>query len=330
MERRPLGNSGIAVGGVGLGTWAIGGGPWWGETDDAQSIRAIHAALDAGVNLVDTAPAYGFGRSEEVVGRAIRDRRDAVVLATKCGLWWDDDTGAVFFQQSGKTVRRSLDPRTIRAEVDASLCRLGTDRIDLMQTHWQATPEAPTPIADTMACLMDLRTQGKIRTIGVSNATPSQMDEYLAAGAIVSCQPRYSMLDRKIEADVLPYCRDRGIAILAYSPLEQGLLTGKIGMERQFSAAAARNMIPWFRPENRRRVLDMLARWEGLCEGHACSMAQLVIAWTVAQPGITCALCGARKPEDAEENAGGGSVRLDASDIAQMRRDVEALGEPDD
>jgi len=328
METRPLGNSGIAISTVGLGTWAIGGGPWWGDTDDAQSARAIHAALDAGVSLIDTAPAYGFGRSEEVVGRAIRGRRDKVVLATKCGLWWDDATGAVFFQQSGHTVRRSLDPRTIRIEVEASLRRLDTDRIDLMQTHWQATPEAPTPIADTMACLMDLRAQGKIRAIGVSNATPAQMDEYLAAGTIVACQPRYSMLDRKIEGDVLPYCRDRGIATLVYSPLEQGLLTGKIGMDRQFSAEAARNMIAWFRPENRRRVLGMLAGWEDLCDKHACSMAQLVIAWTVAQPGVTCALCGARKPEDAEENAGAGAVRLEAPDIARMRGDVEALGAP--
>lgn len=313
---------------MGLGTWAIGGGPWWGQTDDAQSIRAIHAALDAGINLIDTAPAYGFGRSEEVVGQAIRDRRDGVVLATKCGLWWGDDTGSVFFEQSGKTVRRSLDPRTIRIEVEESLRRLGTDRIDLLQTHWQATADAPTPIADTMACLMRLREQGKIRTIGVSNVTPGQMDEYLAAGVIVACQPRYSMLDRKIEADVLPYCRDRGIATLVYSPLEQGLLTGKIGMDRQFGAEAARAMIPWFRPDNRRRVLDMLAGWEDLCEGHACSMAQLVIAWTVAQPGVTCALCGARKPEDAEENAGARSVHLDDGDIARMRRDVEALGQP--
>lgn len=328
MEMRRLGSSGIGVTAVGLGTWAIGGGPWWGTTNDEQSIRAIHASLDAGINLIDTAPAYGFGHSERIVGRAIRDRRDRVVLATKCGLWWEDGTGSVFFEQSGKTVRRSLDPRTIRIEVEESLRRLGTDRIDLMQTHWQATPDAPTPIADTMACLTQLRAEGKIRAIGVSNATPAQMDEYRAAGDLAACQPRYSMLDRKIEADVLPYCRDQGIATLVYSPLEQGLLTGKIGMDRQFSPEAARNMIPWFRPGNRRRVLDMLARWNDLCEKHACSLAQLVIAWTVAQPGVTCALCGARKPEDAEENAGAGAVHLGPEDAARMRADVEALGEP--
>ncbi|HPA16716.1 MAG TPA: aldo/keto reductase [Verrucomicrobiae bacterium] len=328
MEMRRLGSSGIGVTAVGLGTWAIGGGPWWGTTNDEQSIRAIHASLDAGINLIDTAPAYGFGHSERIVGRAIRDRRDRVVLATKCGLWWKDGTGSVFFEQSGKTVRRSLDPRTIRIEVEESLRRLGTDRIDLMQTHWQATPDAPTPIADTMACLTQLRAEGKIRAIGVSNATPAQMDEYRAAGDLAACQPRYSMLDRKIEADVLPYCRDQGIAALVYSPLEQGLLTGKIGMDRQFSPEAARNMIPWFRPGNRHRVLDMLARWDDLCEKHACSLAQLVIAWTVAQPGVTCALCGARKPEDAEENAGAGAVHLGPEDAARMRADVEALGEP--
>jgi methylglyoxal reductase len=145
MRYRKLGSTDLQASVVAFGAWAIGGGPWWGPTDDAESVRAIHAALDAGVNLVDTAPVYGFGHSEEIVGKAIRDRRDKVVLATKCGLWWDDATGAPFFDQGGKTVRRSLAPRTIRLEVEQSLKRLGTDRIDVLQTHWQAVPPAATP-----------------------------------------------------------------------------------------------------------------------------------------------------------------------------------------
>lgn len=159
MQIRKLGNSELKVSAVGLGTWAIGGGPWWGETDDRESIRAIQAAVDAGVTLIDTAPAYGFGHSEEIVGRALCGRRDKVVLATKCGLWWNDETGVFHFEQGGYVVRRSLEPRTLRIEVEASLRRLGTDHIDLMQTHAQAVEPLKTPIADTMACLMDLRHQ---------------------------------------------------------------------------------------------------------------------------------------------------------------------------
>ena len=325
MQYRKLGETGIEISAVGLGTWAIGGGPWWGASDDDLSVKTIHAALDSGINLIDTAPAYGFGRSEEVVGKALQDRRDRAVIATKCGLWWTDETGPVHFELDGIKVRRSLEPRTLRLEVEQCLRRLRTDRIDLMQTHWQAVEPLKTPIADTMACLLALRDEGKIRAIGVSNAICAEMDEYRAAGVLASCQPRYSMLDRRIEADILPYSRERNIVVLAYSPLEQGLLTGKIGTERTFSETEYRNMIPWFQPEKRARVLAMLAGWRDLTDKYACSLAQLVIAWTISQPGLTCALCGARKPENAIENAGGGNVTLDAADILRMRQDVERL-----
>jgi len=325
MKYRKLGVSDLNVSAVALGAWAIGGGPWWGDSDDAESVRAIHAAIDAGVNLIDTAPVYGFGHSEEVVGRAIRGRRDKVVLATKCGLWWDDATGTVHFEQNGRTVRRCLEPRTLRIEVDASLRRLGTDRIDLLQTHAQALDPFKTPIADTMACLMDLRLEGKIRAIGVSNCTPAQMDEYRAAGVLVSNQPRYSILDRAIERDLLPYCLRHDIAVLAYSPLEQGLLTGKIGMETAFTPEAFRNKIQWFAPDKRRRVLDLLAGWEKLTRKYACTLSQLVIAWTIAQPGLTVALCGARKVANAVENAGACALELEPQDIALMRADAEAV-----
>jgi len=176
-----------------------------------------------------------------------------------------------------------------------------------------------------MACLMALRQQGKIREIGVSNCTPAQMDEYRAAGVIVTNQPRYSMLDRAIERDLLPYCIEHAIAILAYSPLEQGLLTGKIGMDTVFPPEAFRNKLSWFAPERRRGVLDLLAGWQPLTESYGCSLAQLVIAWTVAQPGITVALCGARKAANAIENAEAGALAIEASDLVRMRRDIEAL-----
>ena len=241
--------------------WAPGpsvGGPWWGATDEREAIGAIHSALDAGVTLIDTAPAYGYGRSEEVVGQAIKGRREKIVLATKCGLWFGDARGSFFFELDGVTVRRSLRPDTIRIEVENSLRRLGTETIDLMQTHWQAVEPEKTPISETMACLMKLKEEGKIRAIGVSNATITEMEAYCGAGDLVACQPRYSMLDRAIEADILPWCPQHEIATLVYSPLEQGLLTGKVSLERRFGAQEFRNQNPWFSLENRQRVLEML------------------------------------------------------------------------
>ena len=328
MKRRTIGRSGIEASAVALGSWAIGGGPWWGSTDDALSIRTIQTALDEGISLIDTAPVYGYGRSEEVVGRALEGRREEAVIATKCGLWWDDSRGSEFFSLDGKTVSRCLRPETIRIELEQSLRRLRTDYIDLYQTHWQAMEADPTPIAETMACLVDLKKQGKIRAIGVSNVTPEHIEEYCAAGVIDAVQPRYSMLDRKIEADLLPSCKAHNLATLVYSPLEQGLLTGKIGMDAVFEEGAFRNQLDWFKPENRRRVLDLLAGWADLTSAYSCSLAQLVIAWTIAQPGITFALCGARKPENMVDNAGAGALELSLADIARMRADVVALGDP--
>ncbi len=325
MKYRKLGSSDLNVSVVALGTWSIGGGPWWGDSDDTESIRAIQASIDAGVNLIDTAPVYGFGHSEEIVGLAIKGRRDKVVLATKCGLWWDDETGTLHFEQNGRTVRRCLEPRTIRIEVDASLRRLGTDHIDLLQTHAQALEPFKTPIADTMSCLMDLRQEGKILAIGVSNCSTSQMDEYRAAGALVSNQPRFSILDRTIERALLPYCRQHNVAVLAYSPLEQGLLTGKIGMDTTFAPESFRNKIQWYSPDKRRLVLDMLDGWKNLTHKYECTLSQLVIAWTISQPGLTVALCGARKVSDAVENARAGSIELEPEDIALMRDNAEDI-----
>lgn len=328
MRFRQLGNTDLKASVIGLGTWAIGGGPWWGQTDDAESIRTIQAALDAGINLIDTAPCYGWGRSEEMVGKAIRGRREQVVLATKCGLWWQDKRGSLFFSMDGHDVMRCLRPETIREELELSLRRLGTDHIDLYQTHWQAMEADPTPIADTMACLMQLKDQGKIRAIGVSNVTVAQMEEYRAAGDLATNQPRYSMLDRTIEPEIRDYCQAKSVSILAYSPLEQGLLTGKIGMDRTLTDTEARNGIPWFRPEPRQRVLDMLAGWADLTARYHCTLSQLVIAWTVQQPGITVALCGARHPGQVMENVKAGDLVLEAADLTRMRKAIEQLGKP--
>ena len=328
MRTRKIGTTDIEASVVALGAWAIGGGPWWGATDDDESVKAIQASIDVGVNFIDTAPVYGWGRSEKVVGRAIEGRRDKVILATKCGLWWHDDQGPLFFQLEGYTVRRWLNPAAVRREVEDSLRRLGTDYIDLYQTHWQSTEPQNDPISETMECLVRLKEEGKIRAIGASNVDVAHIREYQAVDVLDAIQPRYSMLDRQIEHELLPYCISQNISSLVYSPLEQGLLTGKIGMDREFSPGEYRNNIPWFKPENRRPVLDMLAGWQGLTEKYNCNLAQLVIAWTVEQPGVSFALCGARKVEHSLENGAAGDIILDPEDMDTMRRDVEALGAP--
>ena len=322
MRTRPLGQSGIEASVIGFGAWAVGG--WmWGGTDESEAIAAIHAALDAGVNLIDTAAIYGFGLSESIVGRAIRDRRDRVVLATKCSMVCDPTRGVFKFRSNAGgpdpnghiVIHISGAPDSIRREVDCSLQRLGTDYIDLYQTHWQDTT---TPYADTMAALMDLKQAGKIRAIGVCNASSAQMKEYSKAGVLDSDQEHYSMLKRDIEQDQLPYCREQAIAVLAYSPLARGLLTGAVGPDRKFEAGDHRAGLEMFSQENRRRVAGMLDQFRPIAKTRNITLAQLVIAWTVAQPGLTHALCGARNPKQALENAAAGDIELTDSELATM------------
>jgi len=319
MNYRQLGGSEIGASVVGLGTWAIGG--WmWGGADAAESVRAIHAALDEGINLIDTAPAYGFGRSEELVGRAIRDRRDQVVLATKCGLVWQREAGQFFFNSDDaglnpighRKVYRYLAAASVREELEQSLQRLGTDYVDLYQTHWQ---DATTPIAETMEELLKLRGEGKIRAIGVCNATSAQMEEYRAIGPVDTDQEKYSMLDRQIEHDQLPYCAREGIAVLAYSPLALGLLTGKIDAGRKFGAGDLRSDDPRFAPENLVKVSEFLSGLRPIAERRRLTLSQLVIGWTLAQPGLTHSLVGARNVEQARENAAAGRTPLAAEDL---------------
>ena len=316
MEYRPLGNSDLHASVVGLGTWVLGGGSVWGQdTDDQESIRTVHAALDAGINLIDTAPAYGWGRSEEIVGKAIKGRRDKVILATKCGLWTDDDRGSFFTELDGRIMRRSLRPDTITVEIERSLQRLGVDCIDLYQTHWPSCPPDATSISDTMACLLKLRDAGKIRAIGVSNASSKHMDEYRAGGPLDSDQERYSMLSREIEKDQLPYCHRHGVAVLAYSPLAQGLLTGKVTAGRSYALGDLRRDNPRFAGDALSKVEALLAKIQPIAAKHRATVSQVVIAWTLAQPGLTHALCGARTPEQVEENAKAGDLVLSAEDV---------------
>jgi methylglyoxal reductase len=314
MEYRALGASGLRVSAVGLGTWAIGG--WlWGGSDRRAAVAAVRAAVDAGVTLIDTAPVYGLGLAEEILGEALAGRRDQVVLATKCGLVWHARKGQHFFDQQGSPVHRYLGPESVRYELEESLRRLDTDRIDLYQTHW---PDDSTPAAETMAELERLKRQGKIRAIGVSNVSPAELEACLQAGEVSSIQEKYSMLDRDLEKQLLPLARARGVAALAYSPLALGLLSGRVKPGRHFGGDDLRHNHPRFTEENVRKANALLAELAPVAAAHGATPAQAVIAWTVAQPGITCALCGARNPEQARENAAAGGLRLSAGELAAL------------
>lgn len=316
MLNREIGASGISASAIGLGTWAIGG--WmWGGTDEAQSIAAIQASIDEGVSLIDTAPAYGKGLSEEIVGKAIKGRRDKVVLATKLGLVWHTRKGNHFFDYDGEPVHRYLGADSIVYEVEKSLRRLGVDCIDHYITHWQ---DPTTPIAETMEALERLKVQGKIRSIGASNVTVEDVRAYLAAGRLDAVQQEYNMIARGIEADLLPCCIENDVSVLSYSSLALGLLSGKIGPEREFSGDDQRRDNPRFSLENRRKVARLMEDVGFVAEAHDASEAQVVIAWTLQQPGITFALCGARTVEQARENARAGRIRLAPDEVAQISR----------
>jgi aryl-alcohol dehydrogenase-like predicted oxidoreductase len=322
MKTRPLGTSGIQASVVAFGAWALGG--WrWGGSDDQTSIDALHAGMDAGINLIDTAPAYGFGRGEEVVGKAIRGRRDRVILATKCGLSWETSKGTLFFVSDEKgrndagqyRIHKTLDPDIVRADLEGSLKRLGTDHVDLYLTHWQ---DVTTPIEDTMGLLLDLKRQGKIRAVGACNAKVEDLERYRSRGPLDADQERYSMLDRGLEQSQLPWCRKNNTAVLAYSPLHHGLLSGKISPEREFKDGDLRRGHASFTPENLKKTAELLDRIRPIAERRDLSISQLVIAWTLAQPGLTHALVGARTPQQALENARAGDVALDSAELESI------------
>ncbi|MFA7691823.1 MAG: aldo/keto reductase [Candidatus Hydrogenedentes bacterium] len=326
MQYRQLGNSDLKIPVVSFGAWAIGG--WmWGGTDDDLAIRAIHGAIDHGMTLIDTAPVYGMGHSERVVGEAVKGRRDQVIIATKCGLRWDDKEGSYHFSTKSNDgvdldVYRNLKAASIRKECEDSLRRLNVDHIDLYQCHW---PDPSTPIQETMEILTKLQQEGKIRAFGVSNFSKDQLESCLKWGRIVSDQPRYSALDRSIEEEILPFCRENNIGILAYSPLEQGLLTGKVAMDRNFKKGDQRRDKKLFEHDNRLRINTTLEFAQSIANRYDASLAQIFLAWLIAQDGVTSVLAGTRNEAQMKENAGAGELKLTEEDCAALRRYVESL-----
>ncbi|MFT7462134.1 MAG: aryl-alcohol dehydrogenase-like predicted oxidoreductase [Pseudohongiellaceae bacterium] len=315
MRHRTLGKTDLSLPVITFGAWALGGG-YWGEQDDDASIAAIRAALDAGIDAIDTAPVYGLGRSETIVGQAIAERRDEVTLLTKVGLRWDCSDGELFVTgklPNGKPlhIHRNSRPDSVRHEVERSLQRLGVERLDLVQVHW---PDPTTPISETMGALAELRSEGKLRAIGVSNYDVDQLTQAQAALGdvpLASNQPLYSLVKRGLEDEVLPWTRAHNVGLIVYSPLEQGLLTGKVRAERTFGDDEGRSRRDSFSAENRKRVNALLDDIVApVAAAHHATLAQTVLAWTVQQPGITVALAGSRDPLQARENAGAGDIVL--------------------
>ena len=325
MKKRTLGRTDLEVPVVVFGAWAIGG--WqWGGTDDRQAVAAIQEGIDCGITAIDTAPIYGFGHSEELVARAIRGRRDEVLVMTKAGLRWEDCGPRFEFaeaERDGKPIKiwRNASAASVRHEVEESLRRLQVERIDLLQIHW---PDKKTSAEETMTALAELRTEGKIREIGVSNYSSQELAEAqaeLGAVPLASNQPKYNLVTRDIEEDSLPWARGNEVGVMVYSPIEQGLLTGKVSPEREFPDNDIRSKRPTFRPENRKRVNDTLREVvQPIADTHSATLAQTVIAWTVSQPGITAAIVGARKPEQARENARAGALELTEAELATIDR----------
>jgi len=272
---------------VALGTWAIGG--WmWGGTDEGASIRTIHAALDKGINIIDTAPVYGFGTSEEIVGKALKEygRRDELILATKVGLEWNDKKNAVW---------RNSSPERIRQEVDESLRRLQTDVIDIYQVHW---PDPTIDFSETAETLAQLKTEGKIKVAGVSNYSPDQMADFQKGSDLGVCQPPYNLFERKIEDDVLPYCKAQGIATLTYGALCRGLLSGKMSRDREFPGDDLRNVDPKFKQTRYDQYLEAVNKLQSFAKDHhGREVIHLAVRFILDQ-GVSVALWGGRRPDD--------------------------------
>ncbi len=325
IEPRRLGRSDVTVSPVIFGAWAVGG--WmWGGSDESESIAAMQAAIDHGVTTIDTAAIYGQGYSEELVARAIKGRRDEVQIATKCGMRWDTDEGSDPWQTKDRegrdvVIRKNARPESVAYECEQSLKRLEVDVIDLYQVHW---PDSSTPVEDTMAALVKLKDQGKIRAIGVSNYDVVWMKRASAVAPVASLQPPYSLIQRKIEAEILPYCRGHEIGVIVYSPLERGLLAGAVPPDRTFPAGDHRATHRFFTRENRERVLGSLEAIRPIAEHHGVNLAQLAINWTILEPGITAALVGARNPAQAVENAKAMTFRISDDERAAIRRAFDA------
>ena len=289
MEYRKLGDLEVSV--IGYGAWGIGGAPFWKNEGDKKSIDSIKASFDQGINIFDTAPVYGFGHSEELIGKALKPVREKVTIATKCGLRWD--------KESLSALRKDASRKSILEEIDQSLKRLGTDWIDIYQVHW---PDVETSHQETMEALLEIQEQGKICCIGVSNYSAAQIKECSQYAKIISLQPEYSLLAREIEKETAPLCIENNIGIIAYSPLSSGVLTGKYDKNTKFKDWRGKGIIGTFAGEGYTKNISKVDMLKGIAleEGKTCG--QVAINWVLRQPGLTTALVGVKNPVQMEEN----------------------------
>jgi aryl-alcohol dehydrogenase-like predicted oxidoreductase len=313
MQTRRLGNTDMDITTIGFGAWAIGGGGWqfgWGPQDDADSVAAIHEALDAGVNWIDTAAVYGLGRSEEVVGQALRARGTGGAtpyIFTKSSMRWDDS----------REIYRSLKAASVREECENSLRRLGVETIDLYQIHW---PNPDSEIEEGWTEMARLQSEGKVRYIGVSNFNVSQMQRAQEIAPISSLQPPYSMLERGVEAEILPYCEENNIGVIVYSPMESGLLTGAMTRERiaNFAADDWRRNNRDYQEPNLTRNLALVELLREIGARHGRTAGEVAIAWTLRHRAVTAAIVGLRRAGQAAGTLGAADFRLSADELQEI------------
>ncbi|MCU1330649.1 MAG: aldo/keto reductase [Bryobacterales bacterium] len=310
MQTRQLGNSDLQITPLGIGAWAMGGSGWafsWGHQEDEESIGAIHAALDKGLNWIDTAAVYGLGHSEEVVARALKGRSNRPYVFTKCERTWDED----------RQIRKSLKRDSIIAECEASLRRLEIDVIDLYQIHW---PEPDEDVEEGWATLAELKKQGKVRWIGVSNFDAAQLARAQAIAPITSLQPPYSIIQSEIDAEILPYCGANNIGVIVYAPMKSGMLTGAMTRERVASLPEDdfRRRNSYFQEPMLTRNLKVVDVLREIGNKHGRTPGEVAIAWTLRRPEVTGAIVGMRSPQQVDGVVGAADFRLSPDEIAQI------------
>ncbi|MGA9510821.1 MAG: aldo/keto reductase [Candidatus Sulfotelmatobacter sp.] len=313
MQTRKLGNSDLNITPVGYGAWAVGGSGWqfaWGSQDDSDSIAAIHRALELGVNWIDTAAVYGLGHSEEVVGRALKSWQGArPYVFTKCGLRWD----------SKGRVEKVLSADSMRREAEDSLRRLAVDVIDLYQIHWPPDPDSPA-LEEGWSTLVDLKREGKVRWIGVSNFNVAQLKRAQAIAPVTSLQPPYSLIHREVEEDILPYCLHKGIGVIVYSPMASGLLTGAMTRDR----AARLPQDDWrrshsdFTEPKLSRNLELVDLLREIANRHNRTVGEVAVAWTLRNPAVTGAIVGARNAKQADGVMRAGDLQLNDKEVNEI------------
>jgi len=313
MQTRKLGKSDLKITPVGFGAWAIGGSGWefaWGAQDDADSIAAIHRALELGVNWIDTAAVYGLGHSEEIVARALKEwRGPRPYVFTKCVLRWNEN----------RKIWKEFSPESIRRECEDSLRRLQVESIDLYQMHWPPDEDKPG-IEEAWQTLAGLKTEGKVRWIGVSNFNATQIKRAEKIAAVTSLQPPYSIIRRQIEAETLPYCEEQGIGVISYAPMASGLLTGAMTRERAAALPADdfRSRNPEFREPRLSKNIELVERLRQVGARHGRTPGEVAIAWTLRNPAVTGAIVGARNAKQAEGVMRAGELKLSAEEIAEI------------